>query len=270
MKWAGGKRQLLTDINRIIPLERLQGHTFYEPFVGGGSVFLAYEHTSVVINDYNQELMNVYRVIRDEPGKLIEALKIHKANHSHDYYYEIRSWDRQENYRERTDIEKAARIVYLNRTCFNGLYRVNSKGHFNVPIGKYSHPDIVLEDKITLISNYLNSASIMLLCGDFSEAVSTAKAGDIIYFDPPYDYETNGFTSYTPGSFSRNDLLRLRTLCDDLVDRGCTVLLSNNETAFVREIFADSKYSCENVLAKRMINSNGKKRNEVQEVLIYG
>lgn len=270
LKWAGGKRQLLAEITRIIPKERLIDHSFFEPFVGGGSVFLHYEHSKAVVNDYNSELMNIYCVIRDEPLELIKQLREHKEKHCREYYYSVREWDRTKEYTYRTNVEKAGRIVYLNRTCFNGLYRVNAQGFFNVPMGRYVNPDIVPEERILAMSRYLNEAKVTLMCGDFADAVIEAKEGDVVYFDPPYDYETDGFTAYTAGDFSRDDLIRLKNLCDDLIDRGCTILVSNNETDFVKEIFNGPKYICKTVLAKRMINCNGKRRNEVKEVLIYG
>ena len=270
LKWAGGKRQLLSDIKAIITPERLDGHTFFEPFVGGGAVFLALEHDSVVINDYNVELMNVYSEIRDNPEELLKLLEAHKSKHNRNYFYEVRNWDRSANYASLSNTEKAARIIYLNRTCFNGLYRVNNKGYFNVPFGRYVRPDIVTRERILALHKYLTDNHVVLCCGDFEAAVTTAQAGDVVYFDPPYDYDDEGFTSYTASSFSRADLRRLKQLCDRLVARGCVVVISNNDTKFVRQLFAGNQYSITSVMAKRMINCNGQRRNEVKEVLIVG
>lgn len=270
LKWAGGKRQLLSDIRAIITPESLNGHTLFEPFVGGGAVFLALEHDSVVINDYNVELMNVYKEIRDNPEELLTTLENHKSKHNKKYFYEVRNWDRSTGYASLSSTEKAARIIYLNRTCFNGLYRVNNKGYFNVPFGRYVRPDIVTRERILALHQYFSDNDITMCCGDFEAAVSTAQAGDTIYFDPPYDYDDEGFTSYTASSFSRADLTRLKQLCDRLIARGCKVVVSNNDTKFVRQLFGGAQYSITSVMAKRMINCNGQRRNEVKEVLIVG
>ena len=270
LKWAGGKRQLLSEIGQIITPQSLEGHTLFEPFVGGGSVFMAYEHSSVVINDSNEELINVYKAIKQNPKEIVRLLKNHKEKHNHDYYYMVRQLDRTESYKTISNIERAARIIYLNRTCYNGLYRVNAKGKFNVPIGRYVNPDIVQEDKIFALHEYFMSNQVQLICGDFEESVLTAEKGDIVYFDPPYDYDDTGFTSYTVSSFAREDLKRLKATCDRLVNKGCRVVVSNNNTGYVNELFKDSRYCKKTVLAKRMINCKGQKRNEVEEVLIYG
>ena len=270
MKWAGGKRQLLTDIERIIKIKDIKGCTFYEPFVGGGAVFLKLEHPFVSINDINSELINVYLQIKENPHKLIRELKKHKENHGHDYYYMIRNLDRTKKYKKMSEVQEAARTIYLNRVCYNGLYRVNTKGEFNVPLGKYVNPEIVFEDKINEISKYLNSTNVTITNFDFEEAVKNAKSGDVVYFDPPYDYEGNGFTSYTCDGFSREDLERLKRTCDSLISKGCRVIVSNNDTSFVNKLFKDSKYKIEHVNAKRMINCKGQKRNSVKEIIIYG
>lgn len=270
LKWAGGKRQLLSEIRQIITPESLEGHTLFEPFVGGGSVFMSYEHKSVVINDFNAELINVYREIMHHPNEIVELLKEHKEKHSHDYYYAVRALDRDNKYKDMSDVVKAARIIYLNRTCYNGLYRVNAKGKFNVPIGRYVNPDIVQEEKILALHEYFKTNQVRLMCGDFEDAVSKAQYGDTVYFDPPYDYDESGFTSYTMASFAREDLIRLKIVCDQLIDKGCRVIVSNNNTMYVNELFADKQYTKKIVLAKRMINCKGQKRNEVKEVLIYG
>lgn len=270
LKWAGGKRQLLDYLKQHIDLKKLAGHKLFEPFVGGGALFLDLEHDHVVINDINTELINVYKQIKKNPNELINILQIHKKKHCHDYYYQIRNIDRTKKINKLSDVEKAARTIYLNRVCYNGLYRVNSKGEFNVPLGRYVNPEIVFEEKLIEISKYLNNTSIEIRNVDFQEAVRDAKEGDVIYFDPPYDYEESGFTSYTSDRFTREDLERLKILCDDLIDRGCSVILSNNDTTYVNDLFLDNKYTIDHVLAKRMINCKGKKREAVHEVIIYG
>lgn len=273
LKWAGGKRQIIGKICELIPRDLLAGHTLYEPFVGGGSVFLALEHKNVVINDVNQELINVYEQIRSDPEKLILLLKRHSVLHNQKYYYEIRDLDRNlTRFVKMSPIEKAARTIYLNRTCFNGLYRVNGDGKFNVPIGSYKTPDIVREEQIRSISRYLNSANVTMRCGDFLNAVLDAKEGDVVYFDPPYDYDEDckeGFSRYNPNHFMHKDLIRLRDTMMDLMSRGCYVFMSNNDTAFVNSIF-DGRFEFVKFLGRRMINNTSEKRCGVNEVIVIG
>ena len=161
LKWAGGKRQILEELHAVIPEERLINHTLYEPFVGGGSVFLSYAHNHVVINDSNKELINTYRQIKSHPLEVIDLLKEHEANHSKEYYYFIRNLERTSDYKKLSVVEKAARTIYLNRTCFNGLYRVNREGFFNVPIGNYKNPQIVREKQILEMSGYLKNNRVV-------------------------------------------------------------------------------------------------------------
>lgn len=272
LKWAGGKRKLVTSIIQLIDLKQLNNHRLFEPFFGGGSLTFSLECEKATINDLNPELYNVYIQIRDNPDELIKALKIHNKNHSHDYYYKIRNLDRLASYKKLSLIKKAARIIYLNRTCFNGLYRVNSNGFFNVPLGRTTSgkPDIVCEDKIRAISKYLNKPGIEILNCDFVEAVKTAGEGDYVYLDPPYDYEPSGFTSYTSRGFSQDDLRRLEKLCESLVERGAIVLVSNNSTLFVNEIFSKNIFKFNYLNVHRNISGNNSGRRTVREVLIYG
>lgn len=270
MKWAGGKRQLIPALERYFDREALfEGRNrYFEPFIGGGALFFYIEPHNAVINDFNPELINVYEVIRDSPRDLIEILRLHQANYTHDYYIHIRSMDRRAGFNDLPQVERAARIIFLNKTCYNGLYRVNNNGYFNVPIGQQDNPDIVMADKIYAMSNYFNNNDIVLRRGDFEAAVFDAQPGDVIYFDPPYDYEKTGFTSYNQNTFGRNDLERLKQLSDNLVDIGCTVILSNNDTPFVNELFRE--YAIEHIDAKRFINCDGTKRRNGKEVIIYG
>ncbi len=268
LKWAGGKRQILPEIISLINID--ENATFYEPFVGGGIVFMSLSHPHTVINDCNRDLINVYEQIKIDPEKLISLLKVHKANHSNKYYYDIRDLQYSEAFDNMSATEKAARTIYLNRTCYNGLYRVNANGFFNVPVGGYKRPHIVQEQKIKDLSEYLNQNDIQILCGDFSTAVEGAKPGDVVYFDPPYDYESEGFTKYTAERFSRDDLGHLKELCDSLIAKGCHVIVSNNDTTFVRNLFSDNHYIKKVVSAKRYINCNGDKRSAVKELIITG
>lgn len=270
MKWAGGKRQLIPALERYIDRDALFAgqHRYYEPFIGGGALCFYLEPHYAVINDFNPELINVYEVVRDAPNDLIELLRLHQANYTHEYYINIRSMDRRAGFHELPQTERAARTIFLNKTCYNGLYRVNNKGHFNVPIGRQDNPDVVMAEKILAMSDYFNNNEIEFRSGDFEAAVFDAQAGDIVYFDPPYDYVKSGFTSYNQSSFSRDDLVRLKRLSDNLLGIGCRVILSNNDTPFVNELFRE--YEIEHIDAKRFINCDGTKRRNGKEVIIYG
>lgn len=274
LKWAGGKRQLLPYIKNYINEEALNGVKFYEPFIGGGSLFFHLEHGDCVINDCNGEIVNCYKVIKKSPRKLIEQLRLHQEKHSKDYFYRIRSLDRNGELEKLSNIEKAARTIYLNKTCYNGLYRVNRQGQFNTPIGRYVNPLICDEENILEISSFLKNNRVLIRCCDFAEAVEDARVGDWIYFDPPYDYESSGFVGYVKEGFSHADLERLKLTCDTLIERGCQVLLSNNDTQFVRETFNSDNYEIvyetKIIKANRNINSKASKRKKVDEVLIHG
>lgn len=213
LKWVGGKRQLLGYLLPIIQ-SKLNGHNrYYEPFVGGGSVAFALEYNNTIINDLNFELINTYKMIKENPKILTYLLTIHEDKHYSDsnYFYDVRQIDRLKDYKNVSDVVKASRFIYLNKTCFNGLYRVNSKGFFNVPKGKQlSKVDIVMKDKINNLSNYLNSNNVVIRNEDFRKCISDCRSGDVIYFDPPYDYENSGFTSYVKDGFNKKDLLDLK------------------------------------------------------------
>lgn len=276
LKWAGGKRQLLPYIKEFINKENIGDGKYYEPFLGGGSIFFDLGHKNSIINDYNNEIINTYKVIKKFPNKLIDALKVHATNHSKDYFYQIRALDRDiENYNKMDDVSKAARTIYLNRTCYNGLYRVNQSGFFNTPIGNYVNPLICDEDNIREISKFLNQNKIKITSLDFEKAVESAKKGDWIYFDPPYDYEDGaGFVNYVKEGFNHDDLTRLKKVCDRLIEKGCSVLISNNDTLFVRTLFTSNPnyeivYETKTIKANRNITSK-KERKKVEEVLIYG
>ena len=270
LRWAGGKRQILSILLGYITPQMLNGHRYFEPFVGGGSVAFALEYPNTTISDYNPELINAYRVIRDNPDQLIDLLKIHANNHCKEYYYRIRALDQEESYIQSSSVEKAARMIYLNRTCFNGLYRVNRKNHFNVPLGRESSNGIVQESIVRDLSNYLNGKGIKILEGNFIDCVRGVKAGDVIYFDPPYDYEDTGFNKYVTNIFGHKELEQLRYLSLVLIQKGCTVILSNNDTRFVRELFSDSVFTINPIEAKRYINCKPDRRSGIKEVIIVG
>lgn len=269
LKWVGGKRQLISYIEPLIPKSI---STYVEPFVGGGAVLFHLQPKKAIINDYNQELMNVYQVIKDKPNELIEVLQEHKGLNSEDYFYEIRSLDRSENYENMTDVEKAGRVIYLNKTCFNGLFRVNRAGFFNTPYGKYKNPSIVNEVTIKAVSNYFNSAKIKFLTGDYKEALRRLRRGAFVYFDPPYVpiSSSSSFTGYTEHGFDYEKQVELRDECLKLHNRGVKFLQSNSYSPEILELYSDQKvFNIEIVKAKRSINSQVDKRGEISEVLIY-
>lgn len=264
VKWVGGKRQLIPEIEKYIPAHY---STYYEPFLGGGALLFHLQPKKAVVNDVNEELINLYQVIKDNVDELVEDLKKHK--NEPDYFYHIRALDRDlEKYQSLTPVERASRIHYLNKTCFNGLFRVNSQGQFNTPFGRYKNPNIVNEENLRAVSEYFNRANIRFRCCDFEEAIKWARKGSFIYFDPPYDpvSDTSSFTGYDKGGFDRGEQKRLKELCDRLNDRGIKFLLSNSATDFILELYND--YTIEIVQAKRSINSKANKRGEVDEVLV--
>lgn len=265
LKWVGGKRQLVPEIKKILPkgMARL---VYYEPFIGGGALLFELQPGRAVINDYNEELVNVYRVIKDHPEELIEDLRKHE--NTAEYFYEIRSIDRTALFDNLTEIERASRIIYLNKTCFNGLYRVNNAGEFNVPFGKYKNPNIVNKPVIKAVSRYLNTADIQILNGDYEEALADIPLNSFVYFDPPYYpiSESSNFTGYVQGGWAKNDQIRLRNVCDSLNERGIKFLLSNSSADFIKDIY--SNYDIHIVKATRSVNSDSTKRGQIDEFLI--
>ena len=266
VKWAGGKRQIIDKLLKYAPEEF---DTYYEPFVGGGAFLFELSPKNAVINDYNKELMNVYECIKDSDkfDKMCKELNNHEANHSEEYYYKIRNLDRDKNkFNKLADYKRAARTIYLNKACFNGLYRVNSKNEFNVPFGKKSKVNTYEGQNLGIICGYLNYNNIKLLSTDFEEAVKDAKKGDFIYFDPPYDSDTSTFNSYTEDGFGKEEQKRLSRVYKKLADKGCYVMLSNHNTKLVNELYKE--FNINVIEAKRNINSNGAKRGKVEEVII--
>lgn len=264
LKWVGGKRQLMNEIEKLLPKTYT---TYYEPFIGGGAVLFELQPKKAVINDINGELINLYNVIKDDVELLIEDLKKHE--NTSEYFYQIREQDRNKNeYEKLSKIEKASRIVYLNKTCFNGLFRVNKAGEFNSPFGKYKNPNIVDEVTLRAVSKYFNKVDIKILNDDFESSLKGIRKGSFVYLDPPYDpiSSSANFTGYDKGGFNRDEQIRLKKLCDKLDKRGVKFLLSNSATEFIKDLYKD--YDINIVKAKRVINSNGNSRGEVDEVLV--
>lgn len=268
VKWVGGKRQLVPVlVEKHLPQEYNSNYnSYYEPFLGGGALLFTLQLKKAVINDINSELINCYQVIKDSVDELIDDLKRHENNKN--YFYAIREWDRNQDYKNKTSVQRASRIIFLNKTCYNGLFRVNSQGQFNVPFGKYKKPNILESDVLKAVNKYLNQNQIEILNLDFQEAVKDAKRGDFIYFDPPYDpvSDTADFTSYHITRFRREDQLRLKKTFDYLTSRGCKVLLSNAYTDFIVNLYKD--YNQTKISASRAINSNANKRGKVAEILV--
>lgn len=264
LKWVGGKRQLLPEVRKYIPKKIT---TYCEPFVGGGAVLFDIQPEKAIINDINSELINLYEVIRDDVDLLIDDLKKHK--NEEEYFYKTREMDRDSDvYNNMTKIERASRIHYLNKTCYNGLFRVNQAGQFNSPFGRYKNPNITNEITLKSVGKYFNDSKIIFKCGDFEEGVKGIRKGSFVYLDPPYDpvSDSSNFTGYAKGGFDRNEQKRLKRLCDKLNKRGIKFLLSNSATDFIMDLYKE--YDIEIIKAKRAINSNGKKRGEVDEVLV--
>jgi DNA adenine methylase len=270
LKWAGGKRQLLPEIVKYVP-KLTSKHTYYEPFIGGGALLFELQRPKAVINDSNKELINCYKVIKDSLDELMEELSKDKYSNSETSYYEMRDLDRStKKYASLSEVEKAARIIYLNKTCYNGLFRVNSQGQFNVPFGRYKNPNFLDDAVLRAVNKYLNSNDITLLNQDFAEAVKDAKRGDFVYFDPPYDpvSETASFTGYDVNGFNRDEQERLKEEFDALHKKGCKVMLSNSCTDFIMDLYKDYQDTIIKVRATRSINSNALKRGRVDEVLV--
>jgi DNA adenine methylase len=271
LKWAGGKRQILPVIKDNLP-EDIDNLDYFEPFIGAGALFLDLQPKNAVINDNNSQLILTYQVIRTDIDKLIIGLKTHKSLNCCDYYYKIRELDRDINlFAALTDVEKAARLIYLNKTCFNGLYRVNSQGLFNVPYGRYVNPMICDEPVLLAIHRYFNhkSVNLKILNQDFEAAVSGSGKNSFIYFDPPYHSPGNtNFTGYQAGGFDNKEQLRLRDVYVARTEAGVRCLLSNSDTPFIRKIYGDHGFKIIEVKAKRTINSDSAGRGAVGEVLI--
>jgi len=271
LKWAGGKSKL---IEQYIPYFPKEFSRYYEPFLGGGAVFFylcdatksggrshRFPNIQKYISDINADLINTYLCVRDNVELLISLLEKHQLNHSKEYYYQIRAIKPDDAF------EQAARLIYLNRTCFNGLYRENSQGAFNVPMGKYKNPKICHSDLLRSASIALQNTEILV--SHFDAVLNYAKnAQDFVYFDPPYYplSSTSNFTAYSSNSFGESEQIKLRDTFKLLAERGVKVLLSNSDCAFVRELYCD--FRIYEILAARAINSKAEKRGKITELLI--
>lgn len=263
LKWAGGKRQLLSVLMKSIP-EHFEA--YHEPFLGGGALFFALFRANKIkkafLSDINCELIETYRAVRDIPNEVLSLLQTYP--HNEEFFYKLRALDPAHLSRA----ERAARMIYLNKTCYNGLYRVNKKGQFNVPFGRYRNPKYYDPENILAVSQALHLAQIE--CTSFEVVLQQTQAGDFVYFDPPYipRNATSDFTSYTRQGFSLEDQKRLRDICLELTRKNVYVLLSNSYTPLIFELFEDSAFEINVVYANRFINSNVNGRSKIKEVLL--
>lgn len=270
VKWAGGKNGLINSLISFIPKNF---NSYFEPFVGGGALFFYLKNLNILnskkiyLNDKNAELINAYKQIKINPNKLLEELEILKNNHSKEYFYKIRNLDRDFDFYSLSEVFRAARFIYLNKTCFNGLCRYNAKGNFNTPIGSYKNPKIYDKDLIFSVHEVLKNVSITNK--DFEVVSLKAKKGDFVYFDPPYYpiNKTSSFVSYTD-NFSANEQKRLYKLFKMLDCEGIKVLQSNSNTDFIKELYKD--FEIIEVISKRAINCKGDKRGKITELIIRG
>jgi DNA adenine methylase len=262
IKWVGGKTKLLPELLARLPMDMGR---YYEPFAGGAALFFRMAPRRAVLADSNADLIGLYTAVTRDVAAVIRRLEHHRAAHDERHYYETRTrWnDRGLSW---SSAERAATFIYLNKTCFNGLWRVNRAGDFNVPIGRYTDPPICVPETLRAAQAALSRAT--LRCGDYRTAVADAARGDFIYFDPPYDPVTTtaNFTSYTAGQFGPDDQRALADTARELVARGCRVMLSNSDTPFVRSLYKG--FRIDRVKCPRAINSNAAKRGEVDELVI--
>jgi DNA adenine methylase len=262
VKWAGGKGKLLGTLMASMPA---RFGRYFEPFLGGGALFFRVSPERAVLADRNDDLMNLYRCVAWKVDAVIQRLEAHRAEHSEDHYYAVRDrWNAEP--RAQSAVERAAAFLYLNKTCYNGLFRVNQKGHFNVPMGRYTEPRICDREQLRAASQVLRGAE--LNTGNFADQVADARAGDFVYFDPPYDpvSRTASFTSYTASSFGPDEQRELATVVRDLTRRGVHVMVSSSDTPFIRRLYRGLDIA--QVAVARAINSRASARGAVNELII--
>lgn len=267
VKWAGGKRQLIEQLKMYIPSSY---DTYYEPFIGGGALFLNLMPSKAMISDLNEELINTWQVIKKYPHELLEQLSYHQKHNSKEHYLYVRGVDRDGTINKMSPTARAARFIYLNKAGFNGLWRVNKKGQHNVPFSNPKNLNLIMTEKIMEISSYLNRNDISIQHQSYHEAIQNIKAGDFVYFDPPYIplTKTSAFTSYTKEDFNIDDQIQLRDISKELAQNGVYVMLSNSSSELVYELYSDDIFHIHEVEAKRSINSKGNHRGAIKEVII--
>lgn len=270
VKWAGGKSGLIASLIPFIPKNF---NSYFEPFVGGGALFFYLKNQKILnskkiyINDKNSQLINAYKQIKINPHEILEELEILNKKHSEETFYRIRNLDRNSDFYSLSEVFKAARFIYLNKTCYNGLCRYNSKGHFNTPMGNYKNPKIY--DKELIFSVHKALKNVLITNNDFESALLKVKKGDFIYFDPPYFplNKTSSFVNYTD-NFLAKEQIRLYELFKILDFEGVKVLQSNSNTQFIKELYKD--FEIIEINSKRAINCKGDRRGKITELIIKG
>ena len=266
VKWVGGKRQLLPELRALLP-RQIKNYTYCEPFLGGGALFFDIQPAKAIVNDINSDLIGLYSVVRDDVENLITELQ--KFKNESDEFYSVRAWDRdKKKYDTLSPLKKSARLVFLNKTCYNGLFRVNNAGEFNTPFGNYKNPNIVNAPTLRAVNRYFNTNTINFTSCDYTRVLEGLPKKTFVYLDPPYDpvSDTANFTGYAKGGFGKEAQINLRKQCDELDRRGIKFMLSNSATDFIKEQY--SSYKIKVLSAKRNINSIGNKRGDVPEVVV--
>jgi DNA adenine methylase len=269
LKWAGGKRGLITQLFAKLPKKF---NNYHEPFLGGGAIFFELYSRGMLVgkkaylSDINAELINAYKMVKNNPDELITKLEVYKKKHSKEFYYQIRALDREDEFKEISKLDRATRFIYLNKTCFNGLYRVNSKGYFNTPIGSYKNPNIADKETILNASEALQDA--IIFNQPFDKTLDNTNPSDFIYLDPPYYplTKTATFTAYNENVFLDEKQRQLFDVFKKLHQKKCTIMKSNSDTSFIKELY--QKYTIDFVQANRFINSKSNGRNKINEILI--
>lgn len=265
VKWVGGKRQLISELKSFLPSK--MPTNYYEPFFGGGALLFELQPSKAVINDVNSDLILMYKTVKEDVESLIKELEGHENSEPH--FYEVRDWDRDSNfYNSLTNVQKAARLLFLNKTCYNGLFRVNNSGEFNSPYGHYANPNIVNASVLRAVSKYFNENQITFKNEDFTNSLKNIKKESFVYFDPPYDpiSDSSSFTGYAKGGFGRDEQEALKNLCDELTAKGVKFMLSNSATDFIQNLY--SGYTINIIKAKRFVNSIASRRGAVDEVVV--
>ncbi len=265
LKWVGGKRQLINELTNYLP-KGINSYEYIEPFVGGGALFFHLQSKKATINDLNSELINVYLMIKNNLEELISELIKHK--NTSEYFYSIRSLDRDYSFHDLSNVFKASRVIYLNKTCFNGLYRVNNSGEFNSPFGNYKNPNIINEPTLRAVNKYLNENDIKIFSLDYEKILTNLNEKSFVYLDPPYHPISNGnnFTGYVQGGWTVKDQIRLKINCDKLKQNGIKFMLSNSSSEFIIDLYKE--YNIKRIMANRLVNSDASKRGEVEELII--
>lgn len=264
IKWVGGKRQLVPS---LLPLMPKSFDLYCEPFLGGGALLFSIQPQNAIVNDINKELISLYKVVKEDVSSLIKELLTYKNDE--EFFYKIRNIDRDEKkFNKLSPVKKAARTYYLNKSCFNGLYRVNKKGQFNSPYGFYKSAFVPDIKSLNALSEYLNNNDIFIFNGSYTQLLDKLDSNSFVYFDPPYDpvSASSSFTSYSKLGFSREDQVALRDFCKELDKRNIKFMLSNSATDFIKDLYKDFEISI--VKARRFINSKGNGRGFIEEVVV--